>query len=115
MRGTKGRYAHYANAGRCHHRPSRNTKLDPDSLLQADCLHDFEHTACMRGTVRVGRAAERRALALAMNFFEKTLRDWKVTLLPMAARKPGQLKVTSLVDASATPLNSTHQHSNARP
>ena len=24
-----------------------------------------------------------------MNFLEKTLRDWKVTLLPMAARKPG--------------------------
>ena len=46
---------------------------------------------------------EERTLAFAMNFLEKTFRDWKVTLLPMAARNPGQLKVTSEVDASATP------------
>ena len=38
-----------------------------------------------------------------MNFLEKTLRDWKVTLDPMAARKPGQLKVASEKDAAATP------------
>ena len=37
----------------------------------------------------------RRTLpALPMNFLDSTLRDWKVTLEPMAARKPGQLKVT---------------------
>lgn len=40
---------------------------------------------------------------LPMNFFESTFRDWKVMLEPIAARKPGQLKVTSLTDAIATP------------
>lgn len=38
-----------------------------------------------------------------MNFLEKTLRDWKVTLDPMAARKPGQLKVASEAEAATTP------------
>jgi hypothetical protein len=31
---------------------------------------------------------------LVMNFLDSTLRDWKVRLLPMADRKPFQLKVT---------------------
>ena len=38
-----------------------------------------------------------------MSFLEKTLRDWKVTLEPMAAPKPGQLKVTSEAEARPTP------------
>ncbi len=38
-----------------------------------------------------------------MNFFEKTFLDWKVTLDPIAAKKPPQLKVASLAEASATP------------
>lgn len=38
-----------------------------------------------------------------MNFFEKTFLDWKVTLDPIAARNPPQLKVASLAEASATP------------
>ena len=38
-----------------------------------------------------------------MNFLEKTFLDWKVTLDPIAARNPPQLKVASLADASATP------------
>ena len=57
--------------------------------------------------LRAANITEAEALvvtfALAINFLEKTLRDWKVMLLPMAARKPGQLKVTSDVDARATP------------
>ena len=41
------------------------------------------------------RALQRRTLpALPMNFLDSTLRDWKVTLEPIAARKPGQLNVT---------------------
>ncbi len=44
-----------------------------------------------------------RTFFLPMNFLEKTLRDWKVMLLPMAARKPAQLKVASVADARATP------------
>ncbi len=40
---------------------------------------------------------------LPMNFLEKTLRDWKVTLEPMAAKKPGQLKVASEAEAATTP------------
>ena len=40
---------------------------------------------------------------LPMNFLEKTLRDWKVTFDPMAARNPGQLKVASEADAATTP------------
>lgn len=50
-----------------------------------------------------GRRCGGRALDRVMNFLENTLRDWKVRLEPMAARKPGQLNVTSLADASATP------------
>ena len=38
-----------------------------------------------------------------MNFLEKTLRDWKVMLDPMAAKKPPQLKVASEADAATTP------------
>ncbi len=46
-----------------------------------------------------GRATEegtalRTLPALPMNFLDSTLRDWKVTLEPIAARKPGQLNVT---------------------
>ena len=40
---------------------------------------------------------------LPINFLEKTLRDWKVTFEPMAAKKPGQLKVASDADAATTP------------
>jgi len=40
---------------------------------------------------------------LPMNFLEKTLRDWKVMLDPMAARKPPQLKVASEAEAATTP------------
>lgn len=42
-------------------------------------------------------------LPFPMNFFEKTFRDWKVMLEPMAARKPPQLNVASVADARATP------------
>ena len=42
-------------------------------------------------------------VAFPMNFLDSTFRDWKVMLDPMAARKPGQLKVTSVTDAMATP------------
>ena len=38
-----------------------------------------------------------------MNFLENTLRDWKVMLDPMAAKKPPQLKVASEADAATTP------------
>ena len=38
-----------------------------------------------------------------MNFLEKTFLDWKVTLDPMAAKKPGQLKVASEAEAATTP------------
>ena len=38
-----------------------------------------------------------------MNFFENTFLDWKVTLDPIAAKNPPQLKVASLAEASATP------------
>lgn len=38
-----------------------------------------------------------------MNFLEKTFRDWKVTLDPIAAKKPGQLKVASEAEAATTP------------
>lgn len=38
-----------------------------------------------------------------MNFLENTFLDWKVTLDPMAAKKPGQLKVASEADAATTP------------
>lgn len=40
---------------------------------------------------------------LPMNFLDSTFLDWKVMLEPIAARKPGQLKVTSVTDAIATP------------
>ncbi|MCJ1354285.1 MAG: hypothetical protein MMC33_004272 [Icmadophila ericetorum] len=63
-------------------------------------------TSKQPGTVTTGSlnaGEEGQTFALPMNFLEKTFRDWKVTLLPMAARKPGQLKVTSEVEASATP------------
>ena len=42
-------------------------------------------------------------MAWPITFFEKTFRDWKVTLDPIAAKKPTQLNVASLADASATP------------
>ena len=48
-----------------------------------------------------------RALFLLMIFLEKTLRDWKVTLDPMADRKPVQLKVASEAEARATPAPTT--------
>ena len=38
-----------------------------------------------------------------MNFFDRTFLDWKVRLEPMAAKKPGQLKVASVREAIATP------------
>ena len=50
---------------------------------------------------KLGKAEH--TLFLLMIFFEKTLRDWKVTLDPMADRKPVQLKVASEADARATP------------
>ena len=40
----------------------------------------------------------RLTLPPIMNFFDRTLRDWKLTLLPIAAAKPGQLKVTCVVE-----------------
>jgi hypothetical protein len=38
-----------------------------------------------------------------MNFLERTLRDWKVRLEPIAAQKPVQLKESSETEASPTP------------
>ena len=42
-------------------------------------------------------------VSLPMNFLERTFLDWKVTLDPIAARNPPQLKVASVTDAMATP------------
>ena len=63
----------------------------------------FLHQAALKQAKTSGDRSAGRAFFLPMNFLEKTLRDWNVTLLPMAARKPGQLKLTSLAEASATP------------
>jgi hypothetical protein len=53
-----------------------------------------------------------RALTLPpiMNFFDSTLRDWKLMLLPMAAAKPPQSKVTC---ARQTPLPAYAQYTGA--
>ena len=61
---------------------------------------------CILGSIWFGRARS-RALFLLMIFLEKTLRDWKVTLDPMADRKPVQLKVASEAEARATPAPTT--------
>lgn len=42
-------------------------------------------------------------VSLPINFFDRTFLDWKVTLEPIAARKPPQLNVASVTDAMATP------------
>ena len=42
-------------------------------------------------------------VSLPMNFLESTFLDWKVTLEPIAAKKPPQLNVASVTDAMATP------------
>jgi len=39
-----------------------------------------------------------------MNFFDSTFRDWNVMFDPNAAKNPVQLKVSSEVDARATPV-----------
>ena len=44
-----------------------------------------------------------RGFSPPMIFLLSTLRDWKVRLDPMAARKPAQLKDSSVAEASATP------------
>ena len=49
----------------------------------------------LQGVCSRGHAGSHRTLPeLPMNFLDSTLRDWKVTLEPIAAKKPGQLNVT---------------------
>ncbi len=83
---------------------------EPEESHRKNGIDHFLCMHCRVGVRRVGRGdegggggGERLAFLLPMNFLEKTLRDWKVRLDPMAARKPPQLKVASEAEAATTP------------
>lgn len=82
---------------------------DRDDGEQVDVVHrslkaPASVTSGLAQQERIGSSCEMGpTLPPPMNFLEKTFRDWKVMLEPMAARKPPQLKVASEAEAAMTP------------